>query len=466
MGFYQTIDFTNKRIGNVTVLHRSENIDLKHKRARWICQCDCGKIFETSSATLKNTTNTNFSCGCKRTKSPNSGKQAENLTNQRFGWLTAIDRNYTYAEENHLKKETFWNCKCDCGRTKVMRAFSLKQGKNPNCGCLGIVHEDLTNKQFGNLLVLKPDFKKSMQARQNNLNYTYWICQCKCGEIVSVTTAYLTTTKNPHCDKCRINFGDDLSGLKFNYLTVIKRDYDYNIEHNVAGTYWKCLCDCGNYTTVRKSALITNSIKSCGCMKSQLQQKSQMIDITGQRFGKLVALEPDFNYPNEHNIKNSGNVIYWKCQCDCGNICSIYGSDLRQGKVNSCSQCIGSQGEKIIQTILDNQQVKYVYNQSYFQDLINPKTNHHLRYDFIILDDNNEVSYLIEYDGYQHFKPVEAWGGEERFLSQQYLDQLKNKYAHDKKLKLIRIPYTHLNKLTYEDLDINTSQFIYKNIKE
>ena len=45
------IDLAGRRFGKVTVIERAENTS---GRPRWICQCDCGRRFETSSNSLKN----------------------------------------------------------------------------------------------------------------------------------------------------------------------------------------------------------------------------------------------------------------------------------------------------------------------------------------------------------------------------------------------------------------------------
>lgn len=51
-------------------------------------------------------------------------------------------------------------------------------------------------------------------------------------------------------------------------------------------------------------------------------------DITGQRFGRLVALEP--------TEKRSGDSVVWKCQCDCGNISLHSANGLKRGNIKSC----------------------------------------------------------------------------------------------------------------------------------
>lgn len=54
---------------------------------------------------------------------------------------------------------------------------------------------------------------------------------------------------------------------------------------------------------------------------------TKRIDLTGQRFGRLVVL----GYSHTKN-----GQAFWSCQCDCGNTKQIRGSDLRAGKSLSC----------------------------------------------------------------------------------------------------------------------------------
>ena len=52
-------------------------------------------------------------------------------------------------------------------------------------------------------------------------------------------------------------------------------------------------------------------------------------DLTGQRFDRLVAIEP-----SEKRGKN-GNV-YWRCKCDCGNTSLVASKHLKVGGTQSC----------------------------------------------------------------------------------------------------------------------------------
>ncbi len=52
------------------------------------------------------------------------------------------------------------------------------------------------------------------------------------------------------------------------------------------------------------------------------------LNITGQRFGRLVA-----QYPTE---KRSGNKVVWACLCDCGKTAEAAINHLRDGRRVSC----------------------------------------------------------------------------------------------------------------------------------
>lgn len=55
---------------------------------------------------------------------------------------------------------------------------------------------------------------------------------------------------------------------------------------------------------------------------------SKFIDITGERFNKLVVLKRLENEPN--------GVAKWLCRCDCGKETVVRGSNLKSGAVKSC----------------------------------------------------------------------------------------------------------------------------------
>lgn len=127
----------------------------------------------------------------------------------------------------------------------------------------------------------------------------------------------------------------------------------------------------------------------------------------GDKFGKLTVVEYD---GLKKQFSRDKNESWYICQCDCGSpLKSIRGNDLTSGNVISCG-CISSKGEQRIKEILEENKISY-QTEFTFPDLLNPKTNHRLRFDFAIFDDDSLV-YLIEFDGRQHFTgpDTSCWG--------------------------------------------------------
>lgn len=142
--------------------------------------------------------------------------------------------------------------------------------------------------------------------------------------------------------------------------------------------------------------LVKNNTTSCGCVRHY--------DYSGMRFGEWTVLP-------EHKIE--GHHTFWKCLCSCKKICWVEKTTLKNGRSTSCGHAVMSYGEKIIDSILLSNNINYKYQYS-FDDLLS-KNGYKLRYNFGLLNDNGEVIKLIEYDGAQHFEPVDKFGGEEGF---------------------------------------------------
>ena len=57
-----------------------------------------------------------------------------------------------------------------------------------------------------------------------------------------------------------------------------------------------------------------------------------LIDLTGERFGKLLVVEKAKSYKSP-----SGKyVTMWKCKCECGNETIVATQKLRKGHTTSC----------------------------------------------------------------------------------------------------------------------------------
>ena len=115
--------------------------------------------------------------------------------------------------------------------------------------------------------------------------------------------------------------GKDISGQRFGRLVAIE---PLRSEKG-RGVIWRCKCDCGGEIEVCASRLINGKNKSCGCLNKEIKERA---DITGQRFGRLVAIRPD-------HVDEKRRTC-WLFRCDCGNEKIMPAAAVKFHRVRSC----------------------------------------------------------------------------------------------------------------------------------
>jgi len=125
----------------------------------------------------------------------------------------------------------------------------------------------------------------------------------------------------------------------------------------------------------------------------------------------------------------------------CGNEWEVTPNDFIKG--NRCPICKMSKGEEKIAKYLTKFGIKYE-TQKEFGGLVYLRP---LKFDFFLIDRN----LCIEYDGEQHFEPINFCGNkeqaEENFKNQQIRDKMKNEYCKDNGINLLRIKYTDFDNI-------------------
>lgn len=213
----------------------------------------------------------------------------------------------------------------------------------------------------------------------------------------------------------------DLTNKKFGKLLVLGRDIEYQKLKKADKPYWKCQCDCGNIVTVLGKSLREGHTKSCGCLQKDIIKQLNFQDLTGQTFGKLTVLQ---------YMDNSK----WLCRCSCGNTTIIQTCHLKDGHTNSCG-CLHSKGELFISQFLNNNKIHF--KKEYTCDDLKNNQGNKLRIDFAILDNHNNPTLFIEYNGKQHYDIQDAWYSSKMQLH----DKIKIEYAKNKNIPLIIIKY-------------------------
>lgn len=272
---------------------------------------------------------------------------------------------------------------------------------------------EIGNK-YGKLLVIE-------EAGIDSSKHKMWRCQCDCGNIIEVRGAKLRSGDKTDCGCVKKHGFVDETNNRYGRLTVLEL---VGAKGSDRGMRWKCQCDCGNIIEVAGKDLRQGKTQSCGCLMNEVRGQSLVVDETGKIYGRLTVIE---------RVKEQSGKARWICQCECGNITIVNGTDLRTGKVLSCG-CISSWGEQQILSILQNNNIAYKKEKA-FTDLISAKGGHP-RFDFAIYNDNG-LCCLIEYQGIQHYKDCGDFGSEQRNNT----DALKQEYCKARGIHLYEVRY-------------------------
>jgi len=98
-----------------------------------------------------------------------------------------------------------------------------------------------------------------------------------------------------------------------------------------------------------------------------------------------------------------------------------------------CPKCCESKGEEKIRMCLENLNLEYERQKTF----IGCSNIRLLPFDFYL----PQKKMLIEYDGEQHFKPVNFFGGKKTYLLLKHNDNIKNSFVVKNDVSLLRIPY-------------------------
>ena len=180
--------------------------------------------------------------------------------------------------------------------------------------------------------------------------------------------------------------------------------------------------------------------KSSGCPKCFGNIKK-----TTEVFKKEVKALEGAEYKVLEDYKGK-NVKIKFFHMECGNVFMMSPDKFIQG--HRCTKCRESKGEAKIRKVLIKYNLDFA-TQYRFNDCRREK--YPLPFDFAVFK-NSKLVFLIEYDGEQHFRPVNFNGidnnrADEIFIMNKTRDSIKNDYCKNNDIKLVRIPYTEYDNI-------------------
>lgn len=181
----------------------------------------------------------------------------------------------------------------------------------------------------------------------------------------------------------------------------------------------KCLI-CGyEWNAKPYNVLLGTSCPNCaGIMK---KEHSKYVE-------EVSRINEDIEVVEEY--KTAKTPILHRCKI-CG--CEWYATPTNILTGKGCPECVESNGERAVRQYLDKNKILYNFQKT-FDDCYDIKS---LPFDFYL----PEYNACIEYDGEQHFKSVEYFGGKDSFKKTVMHDNIKNDYCKNNNIKLLRIPY-------------------------
>lgn len=182
---------------------------------------------------------------------------------------------WTVLSFSHLvRADKYWNCLCECGRSKAVSGSSLRRGSSLSCGECTPKYKDLTGKVFSYLTVLSLSRVEKQKA--------YWTCRCTCGNLIETQAASLVKGGTTSCGCKKGKKGiKDISGQVFGRLTAL-----YIWE--TSPVTWLFLCECGTTILRKPGAVVHGSIKSCGCLNIEVKKVNMSALLDRQKIEREI----------------------------------------------------------------------------------------------------------------------------------------------------------------------------------
>lgn len=280
--------------------------------------------------------------------------------------------------------------------------------------------------------------------------------RCKCGEIFKTKFAKFQNRGKRQCNKCGRKVRQDMDRFDYEYVKQVVESHGCEL---ISKEYINCKsrlemkCECGK--------LFTRTL-------TDFQNGTHRCDKCARKIADQVKMKYTYEYVKELLEENNAKLLTEKydtyigykdkvlCMCECGSEYETTVEMMRLYNKFRCTSCNvrdkkGSIGEERIKDYYVKNNITFKPQYS-FADC---KHKYPLKFDFAVFSNDEKLSYMCEFDGIQHYKPYDYFGGEDTLKNIQARDKIKNDYCVANNIMLIRIPY----------YDIDNVEEILANIK-
>ena len=349
---------------------------------------------------------------------------------------------YDYSKTSYVNSRTKVCITCKIHGDFYQKADSHNRGAGcPRCGAKSswdnrgrITTSDFVSKSKA---VHGDKYDYSKTVYKSNKKKVVIICQ-KHGEFLMTPNNHLGGCG---CPVCRIeNLPNLRRKTKEEFIKEArfthKDKYDYSlVEYIDSNTKIRIICPIHGVFEQEASSHLSGA----GCPNCAREKLSLLFRSNTESFiEKARKVHGDlYNYENVKYVNNKKDVDI---------ICRKHGVFHQTPNTHlsgaGCPMCSNSRGEEAVAAYLESRDILYirqyvVKNESIFC------YNKIMKIDFYVPLFNT----FIEFNGIQHYIPIDCFGGEKDFIQQQERDFALKDYCNTYNIKLIVIPYTDIKNI-------------------
>ena len=234
-----------------------------------------------------------------------------------------------------------------------------------------------------------------------------------------------THLSGTNCPKCSSNSNIEIQDFIKRSNIVHNNEYVYSLIDNIKSNKTKVKIICKKHGLFEQT--INNHLrghKCKTCVGKNIKSNNHKFKIDAF---KIHGNKYDYSLVNYKSRNAKVKII---CP-DHGIFEQVPASHLRLGC--GCSRCNSSKGEIRIIEVLKKLGIDYIHLYKIEK----------YEYDFYLPEFNT----FIEYDGEQHYQPIEYFGGSKAFKKQLERDKIKSEYCLKNNIHLVRVPYFEFDKI-------------------